>query len=718
MKILPPKLGKPKLSLASCTGYCIGFILLEAITVFGLLHHAQEKEALFLSRYILKLEDAYLVTVDTYGLVSQTIYDEVINQPEVIDIFKQAESATQAQRDNLRRQLFDRLNPTYQNLKQNNLKQLHFHLPDGTSFLRFHRPPKYGDPLFDVRYSVKIANTEKTFITGFEEGRIYNGFRYVFPLFASPENSSTEETRHIGSVETSISFQAIRQQMSQLFPAKYAFMLKKDVVRRKVFDSELDNYVPSDISDDFFYEKAMLNSPENAEESPLSWEEIKSINRRLKPLVQKKLNQNLAFAVPLQDEGKGYVVTFVPIKNVQGEFVAYLMAYECDTTIRSYRQDFALQLLGITFSAFLLVAFIFYVNQSKQVLEKRKNELSASNQQLEREIIRRNQTEEELVQSNQKLQGEIQGRIEAEALEREKSHQLEQALKQLQRTQAQLVQTEKMSSLGQLVAGIAHEINNPTSFIYGNITPAKEYAESLLETIALYQEYYPTPEAELQAQLEDLDLEFVREDFLNLLDSIQMGADRIKKIVQSLRIFSRFDEAELKAADIHQGIESTLMLLQNRLQKISDINAIEVVKEYGKLPLVECYPGLLNQVFMNVLVNAIDAIEECNQKRSASKMAANPGQIRIQTQLNESDRQVRIVIADNGCGIPEEVRDRIFDPFFTTKSIGKGTGLGLSMSYSIIVNRHEGSMNCRSILGQGTTFEISIPLKQNSAAKS
>jgi signal transduction histidine kinase len=275
-----------------------------------------------------------------------------------------------------------------------------------------------------------------------------------------------------------------------------------------------------------------------------------------------------------------------------------------------------------------------------------------------------------------------------------------------------------MSSLGQLVAGIAHEINNPTSFIYGNITPAKEYAESLLETIALYQEYYPTPEAELQAQLEDLDLEFVREDFLNLLDSIQMGADRIKKIVQSLRIFSRFDEAELKAADIHQGIESTLMLLQNRLQKISDINAIEVVKEYGKLPLVECYPGLLNQVFMNVLVNAIDAIEECNQKRSASKMAANPGQIRIQTQLNESDRQVRIVIADNGCGIPEEVRDRIFDPFFTTKSIGKGTGLGLSMSYSIIVNRHEGSMNCRSILGQGTTFEISIPLKQNSAAKS
>jgi len=298
---------------------------------------------------------------------------------------------------------------------------------------------------------------------------------------------------------------------------------------------------------------------------------------------------------------------------------------------------------------------------------------------------------------------------QSEAQLREKAQELEQTLRELQQTQAQLVQTEKMSSLGQLVAGVAHEINNPVNFIYGNLRHAGEYAHDLLSLLELYQRHYPNPNQEIQDASEEIDFTFLKEDLPKLLASMRVGADRIQKIVLALRTFSRMDEAEIKPVDIHEGIDSTLMILQNRLRETAGHPGIGVVKHYGELPLVECYAGQLNQVFMNVLVNAIDALDTLNSRRSIEDIRANPSLITIQTG-RLGDRHVRIRIADNGPGIPESVRKRLFEPFFTTKPVGQGTGLGLSISYQVIVDKHGGNLTCHSENGNGAEFWIDLPL--------
>jgi PAS domain S-box-containing protein len=320
-----------------------------------------------------------------------------------------------------------------------------------------------------------------------------------------------------------------------------------------------------------------------------------------------------------------------------------------------------------------------------------------------------------------RVQAELIERQQAEEALREKTQQLEQALKTLQRTQAQLVQNEKMVSLGQLVAGIAHEINNPTSFIYGNIYPASEYAQNLLDLIELYQQHYPEPVTEIAEQLDRLEVDFIAEDFPKLLTSMKEGAYRISEIVQSLRNFSRLDEMECKQVDIHEGIDNTLLILKHRLTQQADRPEIQVVKEYTELPLVECYPGQLNQVFMNILCNAIDALEDADNF-SFTVHRNEPLKINYQQSCNEQSPMIRIHtevveqnwiairITDNGPGLAPEVRSRIFDPFFTTKPPGKGTGLGLSISYQIVVDKHNGQLTCHSVSGQGAEFVIELPI--------
>ncbi|MBW4489543.1 MAG: GAF domain-containing protein [Trichocoleus desertorum ATA4-8-CV12] len=291
---------------------------------------------------------------------------------------------------------------------------------------------------------------------------------------------------------------------------------------------------------------------------------------------------------------------------------------------------------------------------------------------------------------------------------RAKAQELEQTLRELQQTQAQVVQSEKMSSLGQLVAGVAHEINNPVNFIYGNLSYAGEYIQDLTRLLKLYQQQVPDLTPEIAAEVEAIDLDFLLADLPKLLASMKVGADRIQKIVLSLRNFSRMDEAEMKAVDIHEGIDSTLMILQNRLKAKSDRPEIAVIKDYGNLPLVECYAGQLNQVFMNLLTNAIDALEG-DQTQSPEQLQAAKIEICTRPLGTQS---VEIRIADNGFGIAEADQPRLFDPFFTTKPVGKGTGLGLSISYQIITDRHGGTLRCVSVPGQGTKFVIEIPLRQ------
>ena len=291
--------------------------------------------------------------------------------------------------------------------------------------------------------------------------------------------------------------------------------------------------------------------------------------------------------------------------------------------------------------------------------------------------------------------------VDSARIAQEQAAKIEVTLCELQQAQTQLIQAEKMSSLGQMVAGIAHEINNPVSFIFGNLSYTEEYTGKLMKLLQMYRDEYPEPSAALQEAIEVFELDFLLEDLPKMLSSMQVGATRIRDIVRSLRNFSRLDESDMKKVNIHEGIDSTLMILEHRLKVQPDRPAIQIVKEYGQLPGVECYAGLLNQVFMNIIANAIDVLQ---------KPLENPGIIRIRTEVEGSLAVIRI--ADNGAGITEQVKQRIFDPFYTTKRIGSGTGMGLAISHSIIVEKHKGEIKCFSGVGKGTEFSIKIPLQK------
>lgn len=349
------------------------------------------------------------------------------------------------------------------------------------------------------------------------------------------------------------------------------------------------------------------------------------------------------------------------------------------------------------------------IRRLSQQLQQQNILLSEQNIQLSREIEERKQAEEALRQS--------------EAREREKARELEQTLGELKSTQTQLIQAEKMSSLGRMVAGIAHELNNPVSFISGNLSYARQYFQDLLELIQLYQNTYSNPTGEIQQLVSKIDLNFLVKDWSKLMDSMQVGARRIQKIVLSLRNFSRLDEQELKPVDIHQGIDNTLLILQHRLKAEGDRTAIQLIKDYNQLPLVTCYASQLNQVFMNLLINAIDAVETkpdpriitihtlfIENSKCTTTASGSTNEIQSDISRTSNSQSVIILITDNGPGMSKKILHKIFDPFFTTKPVGSGTGLGLSISYQIVVEKHGGQLSCISAPGYGSAFFVEIPV--------
>jgi two-component system, NtrC family, sensor kinase len=322
----------------------------------------------------------------------------------------------------------------------------------------------------------------------------------------------------------------------------------------------------------------------------------------------------------------------------------------------------------------------------------------------------------ELLQSNAQLQ-ELLNAVESQVAERtlelaQTNAELTATLADLRNTQVQLIQAEKMSSLGQLVAGIAHEVNNPVNFIHGNLVYLRSYSNSLLSIAKQAVEDYSEVSSELQELIDDTDFDYINHDLPKLLGSMEIGTHRIQQIVLSLRNFSRMDESEFKAVDLHDGIDSTLVMLDHRLKVNAVCSAIEIIKNYGNLPVIECYAGQINQVFMNILVNAIDAIEEKARTLSLKELEAISHRIEIHTLI--LDQQFAVIrFVDSGIGLKPAIQKKIFDPFFTTKPVGMGTGMGLSISYQIITERHGGTIECFSSVGKGTEFVIKIPIVQS-----
>jgi two-component system, NtrC family, sensor kinase len=357
------------------------------------------------------------------------------------------------------------------------------------------------------------------------------------------------------------------------------------------------------------------------------------------------------------------------------------------------------------------------------------------------EVVSRIQTHLTLRNLQKELQAKNEHLLQSQQQEKQRSLELEEALYKLQQTEVQLIQAEKMSSFGKIAAGIAHEINNPVNFIYGNLYHANEYIQELFELITLYQQTYTHPTEQITRQIQAIELDFIQSDLPKLLDSMQVGAERIRKTVSLLKNFFHLHEAELKFVDINQDLNNTLLLLQYHLDAKAGRPRIEVIKNYGNLPLVKCYASELNQVFMNIITNAIDALDEKYDKlkleaemwliRGDRKVGEEEGAgeeeekfvrspltpdqsqtptIEISTE-SVDEAKVIIRIADNGSGMTEEVSQRLFDPFFSTKPVGSGTGLGLTISYQIIVEKHRGQLWVTSERGNGTEFVIEIPIQ-------
>jgi two-component system, NtrC family, sensor kinase len=465
-------------------------------------------------------------------------------------------------------------------------------------------------------------------------------------------------------------------------------------------------------------DQIVFTSPTRHEDKS-TFQELVSTSKQNSPTsLERAIDGTKGIDINKDNNGKEAIAAWRYLPSLNGGIVVQMDTEEAFASLKTLRK--IVIILGIvTLILVILAAITVAKSISKPIVELIDivGEFAGGNLQLKAEISTQDEIGQ-LSQSFNSMAGQIKQSFTT-IQEREQElatakEQLEILLAQVQdeakQLASQLVHSEKMSSLGQLVAGVAHEINNPISFIYGNIQPASEYMEDLIELVQLYQQHYPNPAMEIQDKIVASDLDFLIADLPKLLNSMTVGTTRIQEIVLSLRNFSRLDEAEMKAVDIHEGIDSTLLILSSRLKATSKHPEIIVIKQYANLPPIECYPGQLNQVFMNILANAIDALEE-NYAIAQNNHPHQKLLIQISSEITQ-EQKVIIRIRDNGVGIPEKVKKSLFDPFFTTKPPGKGTGLGLSISYKIITEKHQGELQCTSSPETGTEFAIALPYRK------
>ncbi|WP_198013409.1 sensor histidine kinase [Thalassoporum mexicanum] len=589
-----------------------------------------------------------------------------------------------------RQGLVEQAQPIFEQFRtKHEITHFYFHQPDRHNFLRLHKEQK-GD-LID-RSTIQTAERTGKPSAGLEQGPTGNPvLRLVYPwrsdfadlliadLFADPRAGNL-----IGYLELGIEFEDIARRIHDILNVELIIVVDKSFLDAQRWDAR-NRKLGRQSNWDEFTDSVIIDT--TIAEIPVEVSElIENINPETEQI---RINQN----------GQTRQVIAFPFNDINGTKIGYIVALkDISVDVQQARQSSLIALiltLGIG-TGLVSLSYVFLGKVEKNLsdrtrkLASAKDSLAASKAQLE-------EYSHTLEQKVKDRTHELQSN----------NHVLQETLQELKKTQVQLIQGEKMSSLGQMVAGVAHEINNPVNFIYGNVTHAENYSQDLLGLVQLYESQYPDPAPAIEQEKEDIELDFLKEDLPNLLRSMKFGAQRIQEIVKSLRNFSRLDEAEAKSVDIHEGLDSTLLILHNRLKDKGDHTGIEVMKEYGQLPLVDCFPGQLNQVFMNIISNAIDALTEFNQNRSIEQIKANPSQIKISTRA-EGD-WVIIEIADNGPGMSKEVAAKLFDPFFTTKPVGAGTGLGLSISYQIITEKHGGKLICTSEPGQGATFTIKIP---------
>jgi signal transduction histidine kinase len=577
----------------------------------------------------------------------------------------------------------------------------------------------------DYLWSVGIANLEGNFIALSENEKIpsinYSDRQWFHGVIAgNPIIRESIISRRTG--EPAVIFSApIREQNSPTFsenaspPGKIIGVIRLGILLNELTEAVGATRVGETGFAILVDQKGQLLAHPNAK--LVSGEKLTDLSTY--PPVKQLLNNHQGFFYFTDDQGIKWLSYNIRLKNKWGAIVLQQQT-EVFSQVRSFWQLAITIAIVVTVGMGILTALLAHrliqpisdltqaasqVSQGKwhqQVKVRSRDELGILAETFNRMAKALKESFSLLTQMNEQLQA-------SEAGEREKAIALEQSLQKLQQAQTQLIQTEKMSSLGQMVAGVAHEINNPVNFIHGNLVYLRQYTEDLLELIELYKKDESKTSVEILHKIEDIELDFIKKDLNKLLNSMQVGSNRIREIVQSLRTFSRLDESELKLVDIHSGIDSTLMLLKNRLKKTSEHPEIQLIKTYENLPLVYCYPSQINQVFMNILNNAIDALSDHPDGNLPTK-THSPYLIKINTKVKKNN-WVAIHISDNGSGISEAIQTKIFDPFFTTKPVGKGTGLGLAISYQIIVKKHGGKLECHSQPGKGTEFIIEIPVK-------